>query len=232
MMGRHARRKGRRKRVLDFMRLLSYHNTTMSQKYLDTGRIRQKLRTRQDLLEAAWRLLSQGKQPHVAEVAEEAMVSRATAYRYFPNRERLLMEAVLDRQIAPPEEVLAGAKTFPVADRVARVQEHLFDHVSDNETLYRMFLRAGMDEWLSNRDKTNFLLRADRRLSLLDEALRPMRDRLDKDRYEKLFYALATMVSLESFIVLRDVCQLGQRRGREIMSWAVSKLVEAATADD
>ena len=51
------------------------------------GRPNQRSRTRKDLLDAASRLLKQGRRPTLEEVAEEARVSRATAYRYFPSVE-------------------------------------------------------------------------------------------------------------------------------------------------
>lgn len=49
------------------------------------GRPNQRGRTRRDLLEAALRASSSGKTPNLDDIAEEARVSRATAYRYFPN---------------------------------------------------------------------------------------------------------------------------------------------------
>ena len=61
----------------------------------------QRLRTRKDLLRAASRLMKQGRKPSLEEIAEDALVSRATAYRYFPNVEQLLLEASLD--VAIPE---------------------------------------------------------------------------------------------------------------------------------
>ncbi|MFN3628321.1 MAG: TetR family transcriptional regulator, partial [Parvibaculum sp.] len=48
------------------------------------ARANQKRRTRKDLLQAAARLLKEGRNPSLEEIAEEALVSRATAYRYFP----------------------------------------------------------------------------------------------------------------------------------------------------
>ena len=59
-------------------------------------RANQKRRTRKDLLQAGARLLKQGRRPSLEEVAEEALVSRATAYRYFPGVDALLVEASLD----------------------------------------------------------------------------------------------------------------------------------------
>src|SRR5690606_29203736 len=60
------------------------------------SRANQRLRTRKDLLRAAARLLAAGRTPTLEEVAAEALVSRATAYRYFPGIEALLLEAALD----------------------------------------------------------------------------------------------------------------------------------------
>src|SRR5690606_29510510 len=59
------------------------------------ARANQKLRTRKDLLEAAARLMREGRTPTFDEIAEAAMVSRATAYRYFPGLDALLVEAGL-----------------------------------------------------------------------------------------------------------------------------------------
>ena len=69
-------------------------------------RDRQKLRTRRALLAAAARFLSEGRQPTVAEVAEAAEISRATAYRYFPTQDSLLAEAPIDGAVPTPEKLL------------------------------------------------------------------------------------------------------------------------------
>ena len=67
----------------------------------------QKRRTRKDLLQAAARLMKQGRRPGLEEVAEEALVSRATAYRYFPTIEALLAEASADVVTPEPETLFA-----------------------------------------------------------------------------------------------------------------------------
>ena len=65
----------------------------MSISYEATGRTKQKARTRAALLDAARALLSEGRTPTVEEAAEAAAISRATAYRYFPNQGELLVAA-------------------------------------------------------------------------------------------------------------------------------------------
>ena len=99
----------------------------VSQVGLGTGRIKQKLRTRKALVSAAWDLLRKGQQPTIEEVADKAMISRATAYRYFPNRERLLIEAVLSRESVSSENILARIDKNSPVERVARVQEYIYD---------------------------------------------------------------------------------------------------------
>jgi len=81
------------------------------------GRPNQRQRTRKDLLDAAVRLSRAGGRPSLEEVAEAAMVSRATAYRYFPSIEALLVEAALD--VAMPDETFFANDAS--ADAAARV---------------------------------------------------------------------------------------------------------------
>ena len=72
------------------------------------GRPNQRSRTRKDLLRAASRLLKQGRNPSLEEIAEEALVSRATAYRYFPSVEALLVEASFDVAVPEADQLFAG----------------------------------------------------------------------------------------------------------------------------
>ena len=85
------------------------------------GRPNQRRRTRKDLLQAASRLMQQGKQPTLDEVAEEALVSRATAYRYFPSMDALLLEASLDVAAPRAEDVFAGHLSDDPSSRLERV---------------------------------------------------------------------------------------------------------------
>ncbi|RVG14617.1 TetR family transcriptional regulator [Sinorhizobium meliloti] len=50
--------------------------------------------------------LSPGADTNVAAVADEAGISRATAYRYFSDSATLAMEAVLDGAVVAPEKVI------------------------------------------------------------------------------------------------------------------------------
>src|SRR4028119_708650 len=71
-------------------------------------RANQRYRTRKDLLTAASRLMKEGRKPTLEEVAEAALVSRATAYRYFPSVEALLIEASVDITVPDGATLFAG----------------------------------------------------------------------------------------------------------------------------
>jgi AcrR family transcriptional regulator len=71
-------------------------------------RTSQKQRTRQDLLQAASRLMAQGHLPKVADVAKEALVSRATAYRFFSSDEALIAEAAIDVRTPTAMQLFEG----------------------------------------------------------------------------------------------------------------------------
>ena len=104
------------------------------------GRPQQRLRTRKDLLGAAARLMKQGRKPTLEEVAEEAMVSRATAYRYFPDAGALLAEASLDLQVPVAEQLFGDSgNTDPVA-RLNSVDDVLHDAVANRESQMRIML--------------------------------------------------------------------------------------------
>ena len=194
---------------------------------MKTGRVAQKNRTRKALIQAAWELLLKGKQPTVEEVAEAAEISRATAYRYFPSRERLLIEAVLSRESASSSEILSPHEGKPPVDRVAQVHSYIHNTIAKNESLYRSLVRCSLEEWMEHKDR--LVLRADQRLELLEAALGPVSDKISEDDLDNLTCALAAMVGVESYIAFRDVCQLSKSRSREVVAWAIEKLVSAVT---
>src|SRR5215467_8902166 len=99
---------------------------------LQGGRENQKLRTRRALIAAARDLIGQGRLPSVVEVAEEALVSSATAYRYFPDQLSLLRAAVADA--LPPVAEIAT----PVHDEATDPEERV---VRATETFLRLVLK-------------------------------------------------------------------------------------------
>lgn len=67
----------------------------------------QKRRTRKDLLQAATHLIREGRPPGW-KMRPKRRWSRATAYRYFPDVEQLLLWAFLDATTLNPEMLSQG----------------------------------------------------------------------------------------------------------------------------
>ena len=79
---------------------------------LHTGRTNQKERTRAAIVAAAREAVATGGEVTMPEVARRALVSEATAYRYFPDLASLLREALAGLWNSP-EQAMAPAFRVP-----------------------------------------------------------------------------------------------------------------------
>jgi len=184
----------------------------------------QELRTRKDLLLAAGRLVKQGRKPNMDEVAAEALVSRATAYRHFPNIEALLAEAPVDEAVGDPAAAFLADPSGDIEERIDAAEATMHKVVFANEAQLRVMLAHSI-----GRDRDAVMpVRQNRRGPLIDAALAPARSRLRDADYRRLCAALALIFGTESMIVFRDVLGLDEKAAREVKSWAVRTLVRGA----
>ena len=192
-------------------------------------RTNQRYRTRKDLIDAAGRLMKNGHKPSLEEVAEAARVSRATAYRYFPSVEALLVEAPIDAAAPDWEALFAGDGSENPEERIDRAEAAMHRLVFDNEGAIRLMLSAAVTR--GNGPDATVPHRQNRRTRLIDAALAPARGRFKKGSYDRLRAALAMIFGSESMVVFRDVLRLDEKAAREVKSWAVRALVRAALAE-
>ncbi len=194
----------------------------------DAGRPNQRSRTRKDLLAAAARLLKQDKRPTLEEVAEEAMVSRATAYRYFPSVDALLVEAPLDGATPHPDELFGDGSSVDVVERLEQVDAALDDVIAANEQALRLMLAHSLERGTNGKAGQGVPARQNRRSALIDAALAPVREDFDPDTARRLAGALAIVIGTESMVVLKDVLQLDAAEATDVKRWAIRALVDAA----
>jgi AcrR family transcriptional regulator len=193
----------------------------------DKGRPQQRLRTRKDLLQAAARLMRKGAQPSLEDVASEAMVSRATAYRYFPDIGALLAEAALDIEVPDADTLFRGDTSQDAAARLEKVDAALHDAVVENEPQMRRMLAHAVVHSLDAPDDAT-PPRQNRRLPLIEAALAPARAQFAPVTLRRLQYALALIMGTEGVIVARDVLRIDDAEARRMKRWAIRALVEAA----
>ena len=185
------------------------------------------LRTRKDLLDAASRLMREGRTPTFDEIAEAALVSRATAYRYFPGLEALLHEAGLHVAVPRAEDVFGNdAATDPI-QRLERLDDALFAMLHANEPAMRALLANSLQPGADPQAP----VRQNRRSPLIDAALDPVRDHFRPDAFPRLKAALVPLLGIEALVAFKDVLGADEDAAREIRRWAIRALVEAARKD-
>lgn len=197
----------------------------MSSQEKSFERINQKRRTRAELLRAARELTETGAQPSVAEVADHAGISRATAYRYFSTPDDMIREAVLDAvattiRIEPPA---ADAPAQTVDERLQLLVGRVFDMVRDNETMFRALLASTV----TGRSKVK---RGARRIAWLTDALEPLRPQLPPEEFQRLVYGLSLMTGIETLVVFKDVCGLEGAAAQDMTLWAAKTLLAGVLA--
>jgi AcrR family transcriptional regulator len=190
------------------------------------GRIQQKRRTHDAIVAAARELIGTGGEVSMPAVARQALVSEATAYRYFPDLATLL-RAALDGVWADPAEVMrpVEASTDPV-ERIGYATGALLRHV----LAYEGAVRAMIAATITSRD-----LAAGRpayRFGLIDYALRPADQAWrDGQAAAQLRRDLAVVVSAEALFILTDLCGLEPPEAIASAVHTARTLTAAALAD-
>src|ERR1035438_9035547 len=91
----------------------------------DTGRANQKKRTRIAIVEACREIIRSGGPVTMPEVARSALVSEATAYRYFPDLASLLNQALVAMWPSPADALAPVADSRDPVERVVFACEFL-----------------------------------------------------------------------------------------------------------
>ncbi|MET0818837.1 MAG: TetR family transcriptional regulator [Solirubrobacteraceae bacterium] len=196
----------------------------MAISYEEIGRTRQKARTRAALVDAARELLSKGRTPTVEEAAEVAAVSRATAYRYFPNQRALLVAA--HPEIEAASLLGANAPADP-EERLERTITELTRLVIETEPELRTMLRLSLEPG----GNEELLLRQGRAIGWIEDALDPLRPRLSRSAFRRLVLAIRSACGIEALVWLTDVAKLSRPEAAKLMLWSALALLRAAQAE-
>lgn len=169
-----------------------------------TGRANQKERTRAAIVTAAREAIASGGEVAMPQVAALALVSEATAYRYFPDLASLLREALAGIWDSPQDAMAPIAHSDDPVERIGFATEVLLREVLAYQGAVRAMISAAIT-------KPGVVARPGRRFGLIDEALRPLQGTMaDRQpaRFAQLKRGLAVVVSAETLFTLTDLCGL------------------------
>lgn len=183
-----------------------------------TGRANQKLRTRTAIVQAAAELSRTGQEVTMPEVARKALVSEATAYRYFPDLLSLLREAIAGQLPTAAEALRSVSDSTDPVERVAAATEFLLRHVLARQGVVRAMIAATVVR------PAEATARPGLRFGLIDHALAPPAESGDVEPavLDELKRGLAVVVSAEALFSLTDLHGLDPEE-------AIASLVRTAT---
>ncbi|KAA9159346.1 TetR/AcrR family transcriptional regulator [Amycolatopsis acidicola] len=189
---------------------------------LGAGRTNQKQRTRMAILEAARELIDTGAEVTMPEIARAALVSEATAYRYFPDLPSLISEALAGAWPSP-EEAFSSLDSEDPVERVGFGCEFLLRGILAREGAVRAMIAATVNRPDSAKTRPGI------RFGVIDYVFRPC-GWLDSDTLTQLKQDLAIVVSAEALFTLTDLCGLSPDDAVASAVRTAKTLTEAATA--
>jgi len=177
------------------------------------GRVNQKARTRAAIVRAVQDLARDGAEITMPSVARAALVSEATAYRYFPDLVSLLLESDLGVWPDPAEALAPVAASADPVERVGYAAEVLFTGILARQSAVRAMIAASV----TRPDVA--AQRPGHRFALIDRALAPLASPNpeagadpdvgpDPEVLAQLKRDLAVVMSAEALFVLTDLCRL------------------------
>lgn len=203
------------------------------------GRTNQKIRTRSALLDAAAQLVREGKAPSMPEAADRALVSVATAYRYFSSAEDLWWEASNSAfgeegaALSRAEQRIAAAGGDPQARVEALVRSVDFEML-DDQLPYRRIAKSALEQWFRQADELpsqRVPIRQGRRNEQIRAAIAPLEGRLTSRDVDRIAHALGLVVGSEAMISLTDAVGLDIPAAKKTLLDAARWLLAGALAE-
>jgi AcrR family transcriptional regulator len=202
------------------------------------GRANQKTRTRTALLQAAADLVREGRPPSVPEAAGRALVSVATAYRYFSSAEDLWYEASnvaigFQGTLDEAQQRVEAAGTDPHA-RLEALTRSLSFAMLDDQVPYRQLAKTALEQWFrqaGGADSQRVPVRQGRRNEQIRNVIAPLGGNLASNDTDRIAHALGLVVGTEAMIALTDAVGLDVPAAKRTLLDAGRWLLTGALAE-
>lgn len=185
------------------------------------------------LVTTALDLFEKGAMPSVSELAQEAGVSRATAYRYFPTQSDLIT-ATVNESLGP---ILTWRpQSEKTEERIDELLSYAFPRMFEHEGALRAALQASLQQWAQSRSvplgtKDKRLERGNRK-DILTMVTSPMKADYPQDIIDKVIRAFSVIYGSEIFLVLKDIWKMEDSQVTELAQWIAKAIMNQAMADN
>jgi hypothetical protein len=152
-------------------------------------------------------------------------VSRATAYRYFPNHGSLLAAA------HPETGTQSLLGDDPPADPAARLDlviRAFTTLIVETEAQQRTMLRLSLEARDTGPDHAALPLRQGRAIGWITEALEPLRGQLADEALHRLVLGIRSATGIEALVWLTDMAGLSREEAVDLMRGSARSLLAAA----
>jgi hypothetical protein len=172
------------------------------------------------------------------EAADRALVSIATAYRYFPTAEDLWWEAstaaiAVEPARAAADEQVQEAGSDPTARLEALIRTAGFA-MFDDQALYRRLAKAALEQWFTQAGASAAEpapVREGRRNQLIALVVEPLRGHLPKKDVDRIARALGVVVGTDAMLALIDGVRLDVPEAKQTLLDASRWLLAGALAE-
>ncbi|HEX7122808.1 MAG TPA: TetR/AcrR family transcriptional regulator [Gemmatimonadaceae bacterium] len=205
---------------------------TVDEKSAPNPRSGPRERTLRLLREAAQELLRTGRPLTVPAVAELAGVSRATAYRYFPTNDAVVLHATMsladdplhDADWAPPTANSSGELIDRAADLVRATAAWAFDHATELRTMLRLSLAPERATQRPRRGLTN-------RGRWIEALLKDLPSHVSPAARRRLAAALTPLFGSDAIVWTADIAELSRDEAIDVLAWMAQALIAATLAE-
>ena len=164
------------------------------------------------------------------QVAEAALVSTATAYRYFPDQLTLLSSALRDGLAGIGDRFTPDIGDEPdVVRRVDLATEGMLRRILARETLIRAVMAQSLlrsVDGAAQRDAA-VAARPGFRHAWIEEALRPAASEFAPQDLRRLKLALGVVMGSEALVALQDIMAVDSDEAVEVCRWMARTLTSA-----
>ncbi len=189
-------------------------------------------RTRRLLIETAMKMFDSGAFPSITEVAQEAQLSRATAYRYFPTQSALV-SAIVTETLSPIKNWRPTKQD--TGDRIDEMLGFAFPRMLEHEGTLRAALHLSLTQWAqsrsSERPEKEKLIRGNRK-AMLQHVVEPLNQEMSPKMVERVIQSLSLVYGSEIFLVMKDIWGCDNVQLEDIGKWIAKAIVRQAREDE